>query len=300
MKIPVWVLNQFKKRSRIYIFPTRMGGYLNGLIFLMFLLAVGYNNNLLLIFTLFLFGFNLIWLIQTHFHLNHLKLENILIENGHAGEPIFTSINWKKVPEGPLEWEISFEKREGTSYRVHFPVNSSLKTEGSIILPKRGVWKFHHIRIKTQKPFGLYQVWIYFKVDLTSYAYPEKLKEVPAFEKDHSFLEGENQSLHKGSHDVWNLSPYQGDESRKISWKHYARSGELVIKEGQELTKSLTHFKLLTTSKNKEWILSKIATQMIYCHRTDIAFTLETPQKKFGPGSSAKYLSDCLKELSQC
>ena len=69
-----WIINQSKKKARIYIMPTRMGGYLNGLIFLMFLLSVGYSNNLLLIFTLFLFGLNLICCIHTHYHLNALKI----------------------------------------------------------------------------------------------------------------------------------------------------------------------------------------------------------------------------------
>jgi uncharacterized protein (DUF58 family) len=300
MKLPIWVLNQFKKKSRIYIIPTRMGGYLNGLIFLMFLLAVGYNNNLLLIFTLLLFGFNLIWLIQTHLHLNHLKIESILMDNGHASEPIFTTVFWKKIPDGPHEWELSFEQQNGDSHKVKCINHQESRYEGTIILPNRGVWKFSHIRIKTKKPFGLYSVWIYYKVNLTCFVYPEKLKTVPPFEKNHSFIEGENQGVQIGSHDVWNLSPYQDGESRKISWKHYARSGELVIKEGQELTKSMAHFKLHGLQNNKEFTLSKIATQMIQCHRTDIAFTLETSTKKFGPGSDQKYLSDCLKELSQC
>lgn len=300
MKIPVWILNQFKKKSRIYIFPTRMGGYLNGLIFLMFLLAVGYNNNLLLIFTLLLFSFNLLWVIQTHFYLNSLKIDKINLENGHACEFLSTTIDWKKIPDAPYDWELSLEKSDGSSYKVKSLFHQNQISSGSIVLPKRGMFKFDHLCIKTSRPFGLYKVWIYHKIDLSVFVFPEKLKSVPNFDKDDSFLNGENLSLLKGSHDIWNLSPYQGLESRKISWKQYARSGELVVKEGNELTRSLARFKLNEVDKTNERILSKLATQMIFCQRTDVAFVLEIPGKRLGPDSSSKFLIDCLKELTLC
>src|SRR5215212_6754965 len=105
--IKAWLEKQFQKQERIYILPTRMGGYLNGLIFLMFLLSVGYNNNLLLIFTLFLFGLNLIWVIQTHFHLHALKIETLIIDEGHAGEALHVKALWKKAPEVPHQWRMA-------------------------------------------------------------------------------------------------------------------------------------------------------------------------------------------------
>ena len=118
MKIPKWILRQIKKKSRIYIIPTRMGGYLNGLIFLMFLLSVGYNNNLLLIFTLFLFGLNLIWLIQSHFHMHKLKLDAVHLEDGHALESVSVRVCWKNSPLPPLLWELSLEDEGDGSFLV--------------------------------------------------------------------------------------------------------------------------------------------------------------------------------------
>lgn len=279
--------------------PTKMGGYLNGLIFLMFLLAVGYNNNLLLIFTLFLFGFNLIWVIQTHYHLHALKVASVSIEDNHAGEPHLIKIHWKKSPGMPLEWKIHLED-EYTSYPLKMFSHDEKHSVGEVKLTKRGVWNFAHIKVATEKPFGLYQSWVYFAVPSKVFVYPEKLKDVPAINPLEFASEGDLASFKKGPHDVSNLSPYLGESSKFISWKHYARSGDLVIKEGEELSKSMIHFRLNPYHPEKELILSQMATQMVQCGKDSISFTLEAPNKKLGPGFDGKYLSECLRELASC
>ncbi len=299
MKLPLWIRKQYKRKPRIYIMPTKMGGYLNGLVFLMFLLSIGYSNNLLLIFTLFLFGLNLIWLIQTHFHLHHLKLDVVNIQEGHAGDPLMTRISWKSSPPAPVKWELRLE-----SYLDSFPLssieNTTIHSLAQFTLPARGIWQFDHIRIQTQMPFGLYQSWIYLPLGLKVYSYPAKLKNQEEIRALHADKEGEFSSLKSGPHDVWNLGPYQGEESRKISWKHYAKSGELVVKEGEELTNSVVKFVVPTHLPNKEFFLSKMATQMVQCLRTETAFSLETPTLKTATALSEKHLQDCLRELTQC
>ena len=299
MKSPGWIRRQFKKKPRIYIMPTRMGGYLNGLIFLMFLLSVGYNNNLLLIFTLSLFALNLMWVIQTHFYLHALKLDSVSVKDGHVGENIFMHIHWKKTPEGPSKWDMRLEN-DDQSFPVKILSHSRDSSSGCIAFPSRGLWRFQHLFIKTEMPFGLYQAWVYFSVDIKAHGYPAKLKNSPTPRIFQSLIEGDSSTLQKGPHDVWNLGPYEGGESRKISWKHYARSGELVIKEGEELKKPEVHFKVREIIPDKEALLSVLATQMVYCLRNETSFSLETSEKRIPPGFGEKHLHDCLKVLALC
>jgi len=299
MKFHPWIIRLFKRKERIYILPTKMGGYLNGLIFLMFLLSVGYSNNLLLIFTLFLFGLNLIWVIQTHYHLHNLKLESINLADAHALEKNMAHLHWKKAPEVPHKWELSLEGDELSI--IMNPIDQSERGAlVEIIYPKRGFLKFTHLRVRTEMPFGLYQAWIYMKVSAEAYAYPAKLKDVPDLPAFFSDNPGEQTSMKKGSHDIWNLGPYQGEESRKISWKHYARTGELVVKEGEELTNSVVHFKLPISFENKEYLLSKLATQMVKCARSETPFSFEGAGKKTAAANSSRHLHECLKELARC
>lgn len=288
-----------RKRSRIYILPTKMGGYLNGLIFLMFLLAIGYSNNLLLIFTLFLFGMNLIWVIQTHFHLRALKLQSVNISDGHAGELNESHIVWKKTPKGPYKWEFALENDSEI-----IDVTSTYDTENAssvqLKFPKRGVWYFKYLKVKTEMPFGLYQVWIYLPLETKAFAYPAKLKDVPPLSFNPSNEEGSEEGLRKGPHDVKSLSPYMGEESRRISWKHYARTGELLIKEGEQLQRAQVVFKLQKYIENKEIALSELATLMVHCANSDTSFTLESEEFKKGPRHDQAFLQECLRELAKC
>ncbi len=288
-----------KKRNQVYILPTRMGGYLIGLIFLMFLMSVGYSNNLLIIFTLVLFSMNLIWLIQTHFHLHALGIQWILVNDGHAGEPQLVKVFWEKSPSEPLEWEIWLEE-ESTSIPVRVISTTKQYCLGEILIPDRGHRRIQHIRIKTNRPFGLYQVWRYFKINTAFYVFPRKLKSSHPLNFRSLGIEVEDGRTQMGANDFWSLKYYQGGESKRISWKHYARSGELLVKEGQDHLTFEVHFKLLMEYYDKEFVLSKLATQMVVCHQSHVPFSLETFQKKISLGSSEKHLFDCLRELAKC
>ena len=289
-----WIRRQFRKRSRVYIMPTKMGGYLNGLIFLMFLLSIGYSNNLLLIFTTFLFAFNLLWLIQTHFHLYRLKLEQLSVFSGHAHSSLNVQLFWKAAPKGPWNWEVILESDKG-DFSLKTLGDDKTKSEGEITPEHRGAYEWQYLRVKTHNPFGLYQAWIYFPLNLKTLVYPALLNsvEIPLSGKD---FEGELLQDKKGPDDFRGLASYANDESRKISWKHYARSGELLIKEGEEKMSPLLelHLKLPADPKLKEDYLSTLATQLVECHRRDIPFSLKVN------GEASGLLSDCLKVLALC
>jgi uncharacterized protein (DUF58 family) len=294
MKLSSWLVKKLQKKNRIYIFPTKMGGYLNGLIVLMFLLSVGYSNNLLLIFTLFLFGLNLMWVIQTHFHLHSLKLQSINLQDGFAREKNFIQVFWKNSPAKSLSWDLSLYE-SNQHFDIHTASDSLNHSTGEVKFPKRGHYKFSFLKVKTDMPFGLYKAWVYIPVNHNIYIYPARLKEIPPSMTGFSKDEGEHSAQQSGIHDITDLRPYQGEESRRINWKHYARSGTLVVNEGEELKRNFISFKLMSFDKNKEFVLSKITSQIYQCDKTDIEYSLDMAHKK-----NIKGLKNCLRELAIC
>lgn len=292
-----WITDRMKRRDTIYIIPTKMGGYLNGLIVLMFLLSIGYSNNLLLIFTLFLFGFNLLWVIQTHFYLHALKIGELHINDGHVHESLSLKISWKGTPIGAHDWQLALI---GDNENVPIKVLENLEnlTSGEIELNRRGSWQWNLLKISTEKPYGLYQVFRYERVQAQCLAYPELIKEGTTPLLHNSALEGEFSCGQKGTGDFHTLGAYQGDGARLISWKHYARTGELLIKEGERHESSMARFELLLPFKNNENLLSVMATQMVLCHREEISFLLKTPTREIGPAHHGEHLHECLRELA--
>lgn len=289
-----WIRKQFRKKSRVYILPTPMGGYLNGLIFLMFLLSIGYSNNLLLIFTIFLLGFNLLWLIQTHFHLHRLRPDQVSIFTGHAQASLNVNIFWKATPRGPWNWEMEFESDQG-NFSFNRIRDDKNKSVGEITPKKRGNYQWQYLKVKTTNPFGLYQVWIYFPLSLNTLVYPALLQSVDLTLSGKDF-DGDMIQDKIGNDDFRGLGNYLNDESRKISWKHYARSGELYIKEGEEKKAPILEMELKVPvdSLTKERYLSYLTTQMVECHRRDIPFLLKVN------GAQSGKLNECLKVLTLC
>jgi len=258
-----------------YIFPTQMGGYLLGLIFLMFLLSIGYSNNLLLIFTLFLFGYNLIWVIQTHFQLRSSQI-TLALNDGHA----LSEINYHyQGPEAKL-----------TLIRGHDKVTLQ---DGVFKLPGRGVWKWDYLLVSSTKPFGLYRTWRFVKFNHSSFAYPGLIREFTPPLLENLNKEGELSSQKFGSGDFHGLVTYSGQDIKRISWKHYARSGELLIKQGEDQRSFVAVFD--ATIKLDEQSLSVMATQLVQCHRQGVEFELKLKDKP--PVSDFK---DALRELAQC
>jgi uncharacterized protein (DUF58 family) len=279
--------------------PTKMGGYLIGLIFLMFLMAIGYDNNLLLIFTLFLFSINLLWLVQSHFHLYHLKLQNLSLPDGHASSLLPLKVIWDKSPKGPYNWNLTLEKSRET-VKPELYEQTERFALGELKIPTRGIWKWTHLKVSTELPFGLYRIWCFYPVQFETVAYPALLNDVVLNDLANNNF-GESIAMGRaGREDIWNLAPYQGDESRKISWKHYARSGDLLIKEGEEYSKQFFHIRFEFPKTNPETYLSLLATQMVDCHRRGIPFLFEGPHGKLGPAQHSDHLHQCLKVLSLC
>lgn len=291
--------NLMKRRSRVYIFPTRMGGYLLGLIALMFLLAIGYSNNLLLIFTIFLFGLNLLWLAGSHFHLARLTPGQVLVEDGHALDPVGVFLRWKRWPRGERQWGFTLVG-EGVRLKISGLRDEEGRTLGEVVLPSRGIFKWSHLLAESDRPFGLYRTWIYFPVTASAHAYPALQKESPLPPTEIELREGSIVGDRKGDDGLRGLSRYQGEGLRRISWKHYAKSGELLVKEGEELRTELLRLKprLPEEPKRREVELSRMATLMVSCYRQEIPFIYEA-EVPLGPGSSLDHLRECLRELAR-
>lgn len=295
-----WIRHQFRKKIRVYILPTKMGGYLNGLIFLMFLLALGYSNNLLLIFTIFLFSFNLMWLIQTHFHLHALKLDQVFIPEAHAGQSPEIKIFWNKVPKGPWDWSLKLESDRG-DFELHHPTHRETESAGLMRVSQRGVHQWRHLRVQTSNPFGFYQVWIFYPLKTQSFVYPALLSSTD-LNLLGQVLAGEIPIDKKGTEDFRGLVQGPDGEARKISWKHYARSGEILMKEGEDLRSSSLDI-IYNPPENpelKEHYLSVLATQMVECHQRSIPFSLTTSHFTATAATDTHHLMRCLRELALC
>lgn len=290
------IVNLMKRRGRLYIFPTKMGGYFNGLIFLLFLLSIGYSSNLLLIMTLLLFGLNLLWVIQSHYHLKDLELQHLMIEDGHAEETRPFRVSWKKVPAGVVAWKLRLCCDRG-DIPLMVQENQAAESVGDLSFPARGPWRWTHLYVSTERPFGLYRTWRYIKLEGRSLAYPKLARSLLTTPLLGLGAEGDVPSGEAGEGDFRDLKPYGTEEAPRISWKHYASKGELLVREGERERAPMAELEALGRDEDH---LSQLATQMVVCYREGIPFSFVIDGKKRGPSTGIRHLTQCLSELALC
>ena len=240
------------------------------------------------------------WLVEGHFHLHDLKFRSLEIRNGHAEDLIPVKIQWDKSPESPWRWKftIETENEEFHTSSIHFNEDGA---HGLFKAPPRGKFSVRYLRVESDRPHGLYRTWIFFKAQSDFLSYPALIK-IDKVELSGFGGEGEVTSEKKGNDEFKSLSPYQGEESRKISWKHYARAGELVVKEGEEHLSSIVKFELNLpeNSKLKEAYLSQLASEMVTCHRKMIPFSFKAGSYFKQASLDNLHLNECLTFLALC
>lgn len=121
---------------------------------------------------------------------------------------------------------------------VHVAPRSSVSTYGSFTPRVRGRYIFRQIRLSTRFPFGLMQKSLIFEQSRPLLVLP------PAINLKRDLLNATpahgEQVLRKArrggeSNELWGLREYRaGDPRRRISWKHSARRGDLVVVEQAE------------------------------------------------------------------
>jgi uncharacterized protein (DUF58 family) len=286
--------------NRQFILPTNLGGYLNGLIFLLTMLAFGYNNNLLLIFTLMLFGMNIVWVIQSHLYFKNMRFLEISLGDAFCGQKNEVRILWNNSHfKGQWNIELIEDKKK---FKVR-----SLKTEsrtliGEISLPHRGNFTFSRLRISSPSPFGLYQNWIILPIEAKAYVYPAlQNKFIPSSENP-IHLEGAYEKDPDTYQEFVDLRSSEDGLSSRISWKHYARTDEILVKHGEGSRGRIRCLKVLSHLKGEdhEKMLSHLASEAFWCSQQGLDFELRGSFRTIGPGSSPSIVKAALRELAVC
>jgi len=294
------LLNKFGVKKGIYFLPTAMGYYLNGLIFLLILLSVGYGNNLLLIFTLLLFCFNLLWLIQTYLFHKVAEVENLHMEDSFAGSESEFKIHWKNELRVKNLKLFLFCDKGMIKLNVIDYLNGAHR--GDFIIPVRGRWVWKKLAISSSAPFGLYQTYKFLPISGESIAYPKRMREVTLPVLFDSMALGLRKNDRRGEDELKDFSKYAGEEFKKISWKIFAKSQELFVHQMDSSIGEEARFNWPKDYQNleKEAGLSLILSQILLSFEQGLVIELSINDKHFAISHNPHTLKMCLREISLC
>lgn len=257
------------------------------------ILAIGYSNNLLFLFALILFSQSLLWLAESA-RFNHPIMSDIKISNCFAGE--FSSLSFHTDQARLKKITLIIN---GENYHLHDFIQDSHKTFCSVHLNNRGKYLLEKIVVYDSRPFGLFAKKMEVKLDRYFYVYPKavEIASLPPV-NDSPTESGEMDSHHKGEESFLGLGPYQGEDFKKISWKHFARTEDILIKQG--LSPIVSEMEFVLKANPSEEDLSYMAGLMMTAHKEQLPFSFRMGGLFVPASSSHSHLHFCLERLSEC
>jgi uncharacterized protein (DUF58 family) len=215
---------------RLYILPTRTGVGFGVMLFGMLLAGLNYANSLALLFTFMLAGLALVAMHQCHRNLLGLLVTEAgttAAFAGSVGRLSFVLENTARAARPGIE--LQFGEQSRTS--CNLGARASARCELSIAAPRRGRIRIDRVKVSSAYPFGLFRAWTWVHLPLALLVYP-------ATRGTHRAPHGAagrtgRSSQHEPGEDEWaGLRDFRdGDSSRQVAWKVYARGLPLLVKE---------------------------------------------------------------------
>ncbi len=217
-------------RGNIFIFPSLAGFAFLGLIALLVLAAINYQNSMVFGLAFLLASTFVLTIGHTYRNLAGLEIEAAGVRPVFAGEHAEFALLlrrtsrvtyhalWLGFPGGiPQNVDLDGEKEA----RVRIPA----------LARQRGWFDPGRLRLQTHWPLGLFRAWTWLDLDQTALVYP-KPRPVGPPRRAALASEGGEELLSEGNDDFVGLRHYRpGDALKHMAWKNFAREGELMVKE---------------------------------------------------------------------
>ena len=296
------------KREAIRLRPTGLWVVFGPILMCMLFAAINYSNNLVyavlyLVASLSFVSVFHTWRNLASVRVEHLRIHSVFAEedvrveiylSAPAGRPVF-GLTFGRLGEdtGLLKLSVPLALPGGRSVRIR--PGDSTRVEVTFPAPRRGMYRFETLQVKSTYPFGLFSASFRLSVDTVYYIYPK-----PKGKDDWPALHpgGENSSPFSQSpgDDFSGVRAYlPGESLRHVDWKAYARGRPLSVKqftggEGHELLLDAAEM----TRSPLEDRLSQLTLWIVNAEKVEIPYALKlgrvTLPTGLGPEQSRRAL----------
>ena len=281
----------------VYILPTRFGLILGGILFILLLNAMNYENSMVFMLTFLLAGIVLLAMYHTFGNISGLTLSSGKTEGIYAGERA-TVIIYATNIDRRLRYALFLG-----NFREGQPANSVEDHNGALryLTPSmpRGVHRIDRLKIWTVFPFGLFCAWSWFRPGTDVIVYPQP-KSLIHSSTDSGVHPGVMDSNHQGDDDFVGMRRYQDTDSpNRIAWKAMAHSQTLLSKEfctavDTELWLNFDNLENLGLEDR----LSQLCYWILECEKNKQHYGLILPGKRLDIGSGEQHKRHCLEALA--
>jgi uncharacterized protein (DUF58 family) len=151
----------------------------------------------------------------------------------------------------------------------------------------------------TRFPGSLFRAWSWLHMDASCIVYPHPAPRGRPLPNE-AGGEGLHGGLDRGDADFIGLATAApGEPPRRIAWKAFARSDELMVKQfaaGEQQARILTWDSL--PGRDTEQRLSQLTRWCLEAGERDMAIGLQLPNRAVPVGRGQKHLNECLRALA--
>ena len=287
-------------QRQLFVFPTSSGLSLLGLLLILLLIAINYENNLV---------YGLVFLLATILvitvHLTFANLYRITIKGmrntsvfaGHAG-----AIEFEVTARNHRRYEICLITCDDQNL---LPIVEPREPSSAMIAvtpEQRGLFALGRLKVATEYPFGLVRCWTWIDVSQALWVYPRPVNP-PFFPRSAlSTQSGTPLSPSQFGEDLHSFKPYRpGDAVKNIQWSSVARGAEpqVIVMADESSSKAITISFNDYPGVDLETRLSWLCARVLAASRDNLSYSLVLPSANIGPSSGERHRDEALMMLAQ-
>ncbi len=282
---------------RLFIMPSRAGFGFLGLLAIMLLAAINYQNNMVFAMVFLLASTFAVAILHTYANLAGLSVTALGASSAFAGGTV--RFDLKVAGEGKrryydviLAWPdsehatVSLERQEEAVVNLHLPAS------------RRGWLRPPRLLVETFYPLGLLRCWTWLALDTAALVYPQPLAgdRHPAGVGE----QGEGEAvITEGSDDFYALKDYQpGDPLKHIAWKAFAKGQPLQTKQFAAYREQRFWLDWDDFSGDTETRLSAICYWVLQLENSGEEYGLHLPGVEIAPDQGALHRDRALRALA--
>lgn len=286
------------KRRRIYILPTRYGMVFGSMVLAMLLGSLNYGASLGFALTFLLTGLAIVAMQYCHNNLLATTVSFGGADPVFAGEEAKFRVSLQNDTSQP-RYDIAGDCGESRDGPVDIPPGGTATLHLHVPTKSRGWVRLSRFSIATSHPGNLFRAWTWIHMDARCLVYPQPAppgRPLP----DGSDAHGTRSAVNREEDDFAGLrDAAPGDPPRRLAWKAFARSGQLLVKQfsGGAERPCLFDWHDLPGVDDEEK-LSQLARWCLDAAMQRRGFGLVLPGQKIPLGNGDRHLHDCLQALA--
>lgn len=285
-------------RGKVFILPTGYGVVFAGVLLVMLVGSINYNNNLGLAFTFLIGGALLISILHSYRNLAGLGFRAGRVAPVFAQQRAGFSMCVQNGDDRP-RYSLLLRTDDGGQVEFDVPAVGHQCPTLERVAERRGRLPLGRLRVESRYPLGMFRAWSYLEPTAACLVYPVPGPRLPLPEAGGMTGEG-LQSAGSGSEDFAGLRAYRpGDSPRQVHWKSVARQMDPQTKlfsgvSGAELWLEWDDLAVLGVEAR----LSQMCRWVLDAEQSGSRYGLNIPGTRVAPSRGGGHRARCLEALA--